>query len=324
MLLKSIDDKRDLFKKLEQLIPLATPAQREKIQHELNNLRKGYRNEKQVAYLIDFAYSKKQNTLILHDLRLVFDGQVAQIDHLMINSGAIYLLESKYFSQKVEIDKRGNWTAHYAKKSYGIPSPLEQNRRHKVVLKRILEHYDLIPKRLGIKVDLPIYDYVLLSTNCHIEGEIPPNVIKADTVETTIDHDLDARLDHFFGLKTFKLLANLITHNEMRTIADTLMILHKPLEIDFEAKYNITPSPINETLLARLEHLRNTLAKKLHTQPADILPDTTLEAFARYTPKTPEETLTLPCMDKTLFRHVGYRFLNALLDFQKVCEKQTV
>jgi len=322
MLIKSIDDKNLTFRQLEALLPLATPGQKKRITKDLYALRKGYQNELQTAYLIDFAYGKKQNTLILHDLRLVFDGQVAQIDHLLINAGAIYLLESKYFSQKVTIDAHGNWTAHYDSGSHGIDSPLEQNRRHKILVSRILQQYDLIPKRLGIKVNLPIYDYVLLSTNCRIEGDIPPNVIKADRVETTIDRDLDTQLDRFFGLNTFKLLVNIITHNEMHAIADALLCFHQPLTIDYAAKYGITPPPpIDRLLLQKLTRLRDTLAKKRQTEPAAILPDNILEAFARYRPQNPKETKRLTSMNDMQFRRVGYKFLNTVLTHQKLQEK---
>ncbi len=323
MRIKQIDDKTRHLKEIESLLPYASHEQREKMQRDLWALRKGFQNEKQAAYLIDAAFGKRQNTLILHDLRLCFDNEVAQIDHLLINAGAIYLLESKYFSDRVEIDCHGNWTAHYPTKSIGIPSPLEQNRRHKALLSRILDQNDLIPRRLGIKVDLPIYDYVLLSTNCRIDGEVPPNVIKVDKVETKIEQDQETELDRFFGLNSFKILVNLITRNEMRTIADALLAFHQPLEIDYAKKYGINAKqPIDQTLYKHLHRLRETLARKTHIAPETLLPDTTLEAFARHKPQNPEETKRLTGMDEALFRRVGYKFLNAVLEFQSSNEHE--
>ena len=52
--------------------------------------------------------------------------------------------------------------------------------------------------------------------------------------------------------------------------------------------------------------------------------DTTLEAFARHKPKNPEETKRLAGMDEVLFRRVGYRFLNAVLDEMRLRDGKKV
>ncbi len=317
MLIKTIDDKTALIGQLEALLPLADPSKQKIIRRELLNLKKGIRNEKQIAWLLDFVFKSRKNTLILHDLRLKFDGDVAQIDHLLINPGAIVLLESKYFSQKVEIDPHGNWVAHYGDRRYPLPSPLEQNNRHKILLQRILEHYDLLPKRLGIRVNLPIEDYVLISTNCILEGNIPPNVIKADRAATTVEEGWDARCDRYLGLNTFKVVANMITHNEMRRIAATLLDLHRPFMIDYAAKHGIEPAPVDTDLLNHLSQVRKKLATQKDLPPQKILSDEILRAFACKKPRSPLETKQLPGMTEILFAGYGYRFLNAVLDFER-------
>ncbi len=318
MIIKSIDDKTEAFKTLKALLPYATEQQKKRLRHELSSLQKGYYNEKQVAYILDHAFGDKQNTLVLHDLRLEYNGQVAQIDHLLINSGAIYILESKYFSQKLHIDKQGNWIAKYDHAEYSIPSPVEQNRRHIALLKKILEAYDLIPSRLGIKVSLNFFDFVLISTNCILEGEVPSNVIKADTIETTLHQKWDEECDRYFWLNTFKLAANIITHSEMSSIAKTLLSLHKPLTIDYAAKYGIqTKLPIDTTLLSKLKTLRATLAQKEQISPYKIFHDHTLEELARYKPQNPEQIKKIKDIGERKYRKYGYKFLNLILDHQK-------
>jgi hypothetical protein len=64
----------------------------------------------------------------LHDLRLVVDGDVAQIDHLIINRGiGMYLIETKNYKGNLIINDHGEFTFEYDNGDrYGIPSPLEQ------------------------------------------------------------------------------------------------------------------------------------------------------------------------------------------------------
>ena len=318
MIIKSIDDKTEAFKTLKALLPYANKPQKKRLLHELSALQKGYYNEKQVAYLLDHAFGDKQNTLVLHDLRLEYNDQVAQIDHLLINAGAIYILESKYFSRKLHIDIYGNWIAKYDHAEYAIPSPIEQNRRHISLLKKILEAYDLIPSRLGIKVSLNFFDFVLVSTNCILEGEIPPNVIKADTIETTLHQKWDTECDRYFWLNSFKLAANLITHNEMSRIAKTLLSLHQPLTIDYAAKYGIqTKLPVDTTLLNKLKNLRTTLAQKEQIFPYMIFRDHTLEELARYKPQNPKQIKKIKGIGEIKYAKYGYKFLNLILEHQK-------
>lgn len=323
MIIKSIDDKTEAFNTLKALLPYATEQQKKRLQHELSSLQKGYYNEKQVAYILDRAFGDKQNTLILHDLRLEYNGQVAQIDHLLINSGAIYILESKYFSQKLHIDKKGNWIAKYDHAQYSIPSPVEQNRRHISLLKKILEAYDLIPTRLGIKVSLNFFDFVLISTNCILEGEVPSNVIKADTIETTLHQKWNTECDRYLWLNTFKLAANLITHNEMSRIAKTLLSLHTPITFDYAAKYGIkTKPPVDRQLLNKLKNLRTTLAQKEKIAPYLIFHDKTLEELAHYKPQNPEQIKNIKGVGKIKYAKYGYKFLNVILEHQKATKRE--
>ena len=51
MLIKSIDDKTKSFREIESLLPFAEGRKSRALLHELTTLKKGYYNEKQVAYL---------------------------------------------------------------------------------------------------------------------------------------------------------------------------------------------------------------------------------------------------------------------------------
>ena len=93
--------------------------------------------ERDAAYAIEFHYGANKNRMTIHDLRIELDGRVAQIDHLIINRLLdIWVCESKHFSEGVAVDEHGEWVAFYDHRPYGIPSPVEQNRRHIAVLGR--------------------------------------------------------------------------------------------------------------------------------------------------------------------------------------------
>ena len=97
MLLKTADDKSKRLALLEDLqrSTLLDTIQKKWLREELMRLRKGIQGEKDSAYYLDQYFKHGVNHVVLHDLRFVVDGDVAQIDHLVINRGfGIYLFET--------------------------------------------------------------------------------------------------------------------------------------------------------------------------------------------------------------------------------------
>ena len=68
---------------LESLLklPLNT-KQRFLVERELKIMKAGERGEQDSAYFLDFAYGNSENWALIHDLRIEWQGRVAQIDHL--------------------------------------------------------------------------------------------------------------------------------------------------------------------------------------------------------------------------------------------------
>ena len=141
MLLKSADDKSKRLRLLEELqqSPLLDSAQRDWLQKELDRLRKGIQGEKDAAHYLDNYLSGSDRSVLMHDLRFEVDGEVAQIDHVLLTRAAgIMLFETKNFSGNLRINEHGEFSVNYGAREYGIPSPLEQSRRHANVLKKLL------------------------------------------------------------------------------------------------------------------------------------------------------------------------------------------
>jgi len=146
MLLKSADDKS---KRLALLVELQSSAnldadQKRWLRDESIRLQRGIQGEKDAAHYLDSHFKDGRNHVVMHDLRFVVDGQVAQIDHLVLNRmGHMYLIETKNFSGNVDVNEHGEFSVQYGRERFGIPSPLEQSRRHEPVLAKLLEQLGL-------------------------------------------------------------------------------------------------------------------------------------------------------------------------------------
>ncbi|MDT8990892.1 nuclease-related domain-containing protein [Curvibacter sp. APW13] len=146
MLIKSADDKTKRLALLEDLqkSPLLDMRQKEWLRDELRRCKTGIEGERAAAFYLDGHYKDAQNNVLLHDLRFVVDGEVAQIDHLVINrTGYMVLIETKNYGGDLEVNAHGEFTVRYGKERYGIPSPYEQSRRHARILGKLLERLEI-------------------------------------------------------------------------------------------------------------------------------------------------------------------------------------
>jgi hypothetical protein len=168
---------------------------------------------------------------------------VAQIDHLLINRlFDIYVLESKNFSYEIEITPKGEFQAYDGKQHFGIPSPIEQNKRHIHLLKHFLRDNKILPKVLGmISIRPKFKNIILLSTTSIITR--PPEkkfntsmVIKADTLRTKIDKELDK----IKPVDDITSISKLTSSSTIKKVAKKIASFHKPIKIDFRAKFGLS------------------------------------------------------------------------------------
>lgn len=152
MIIKPRDSKRGEIEELTALLALPLPEnKRFLIERELRFTRSGEKGGKDAAYFIDFYHVSSPRWAVVHDLRLEHHDRVAQIDHLLINRFFdFYVLESKNFSYGVKITDTGEFLVDIGNKYFAIESPIEQNRRHQIVIDEVIKKFDIMPKRLGI------------------------------------------------------------------------------------------------------------------------------------------------------------------------------
>lgn len=233
MILKSADDKAKRLALLQEMqrSSLLDARQKQWLREELSRLRKGIQGEKDSAHYLDAYFKDGKNHVVLHDLRFVVDGEVAQIDHMAINRGfGIYLFETKNYSGSLCINEQGEFTAEYEDGSYGVPSPIEQSKRHERILRKVLAQLG-IESRVGSAHEC--HHVVLLHPKAIIKR--PPqasfdttNVIKADQFPTWHAKFVDKTLG--FG-KVLVGIANLRSMETLQEWGEKLARQHRPANL---------------------------------------------------------------------------------------------
>jgi len=175
--------------------------------------------------------------ILIHDIRLEFNGKSAQIDHILISPLGIILLESKSFKGNLTIKSDNSFQVKYNNKIYTFPNPLEQSKRHALVVKEIIERYIEIPKRIKLLGGIEVKNSVLINPKTTvINRELPANFYRSDSFVT----EYNKMIDNLSGINLVKSLATFYTEELRLKIAKQLLGLHKPISIDYTKKFPIT------------------------------------------------------------------------------------
>ena len=263
MIIKLPDDRRQDIAELQTLlcrrdIDIATKA---RIEQQLRNSQAGIRGEQEAAYEMKLHYGSSPNWMVLHDLRVEFDGMIAQIDHLVINRLLeTWVCESKHFSEGVAVNDKGEFAAFYGGKPYGVPSPIEQNRRHILILRRIFDSGVInLPKRLGFTIKPDMRSLILVSKAARISrpkrkiaGQ--ETIIKSDMLFSEINKSNEES-----GLMS---LGKVVGCDTLEAVAKEIASLHKPFRPDWHARFGLSPLPV-----APPAPVQSTLLDPLPVQP---------------------------------------------------------
>ncbi len=275
MILKHKDDLAPQIAEIEGLLalPCLLKSQRDDLLQELKAMRAGAKGEKDAAYHIDFGWKDGKNSAVIHDLRIEHGGRVAQIDHLILmRTLDCHLLETKGFSSDVRISERGEWESRTRFGWRGIPSPVEQNRRHIEVLQAFVRDHNLSPKRLGLSLPIRFHNWVLVSPKCQVRrgGGEWDHVVKMDLFEKRFGECAQATT--FFD--TLSSVSKLVSLETLEGIAQRLIEAHTPAKINFAAKFGLRVSigNLNTTAyglsLLGTDNLEKTTCEKCST-PVD-------------------------------------------------------
>jgi hypothetical protein len=241
MIIKQVDDKQSQIEILKSLLnhPNADTNTKKRIDQEIRNIQAGIRGENEASYEMKVHYGESKNWMILNDLRIEHGDLAAQIDHLVINRLLeMWVCESKHFSEGIAINEYSEFSAFFGNKPYGVPSPIEQNNKHILILNRIFDSGDInLPKRLGFTIKPDLKSLVLVSKKARITR--PKAKIKG--LECIIKNDqFFQTVDKGFGATNNPLLmARVVGQDTLEELAREIVKLHKPITFDWAAKFGL-------------------------------------------------------------------------------------
>jgi len=240
MIIKEADDKKPQIAALQALAtrPDCNADARKRIEQEIRNIQAGIRGEEEAAYEIKVHYGESRNWAVIHDLRVEFSDLVAQIDHLVINRWLdVWVCESKHFSEGVAINEHGEFAAFFGGKPYGVPSPIEQNAKHILILRRLFESGAVnLPKRLGFTIKPDLKSLVLVSKKARITR---PKT-KIDGIDCVIKNDQFFKaVDKAADENSILLAAKIIGSDTLKDVARQIAGLHKPIQFNWAAKFGL-------------------------------------------------------------------------------------
>jgi len=245
MIIKEADDKKPAIRELQALLsrPDCKADAKKRIEQEIRNIQAGARGEEEAAYEMKVHWGESKNWMAIHDLRIEHGGLVAQIDHLLINRFMeFWVCESKHFSEGIGINEHGEFAAFFGGKPYGVPSPIEQNAKHILILRKLFDAGTVkLPTRLGFTIKPDLKSLVLVSKSARIsrpKAKIDgiDAIIKNDQVFKYIDKAIDQSNNPL-------LMAKIIGQDTLEALARDIAKLHKPIAFDWAAKFGLPKEP---------------------------------------------------------------------------------
>lgn len=211
-------------------------------------LRAGEEAEKQMAFYLQRAFRKRDDCFVINDLRVIHDGDVAQIDHLVVSTYGLFIVESKSVHGTISINQHGDWQRTYNDEISGMPSPVLQAQEQGRILKELLRENaeKVLGKILFGKVQkgfryCPVCIYVAISDSGVIErGMDVPELFKADVVAGAIAKKLAEFTSkaNLFSPKNF-LSADIVwdvTKDEAKVAAEFLVSEHTPYALSVKTE----------------------------------------------------------------------------------------
>ena len=184
-------------------------------------------------------YGESTNWMIIHDLRLEHAGSVAQIDHLIINRFMdMWVCESKNFSEGIAINEHGEFLSFYGSKPSAIASPIEQNAKHQLILKRLFDAGTVkLPTRLGFTMKPAIKSLVLVSKRARISRPAThfdglECIIKNDQLFNTINKSMEST--------NALAMTRVVGKETLEGLAREIAKLHKPIVFNWLAKFGLS------------------------------------------------------------------------------------
>lgn len=209
--------------------------------------------EKQMAFYLERAFGKENELFVINDLRIVFDNNVAQVDHLMVTKYGLFIIESKSVHGKIIVNKHNEWSRTYSNQPTGMSSPVLQAIEQGKILKNLLRNNKekLLSKLLGALQKgfayCPVFVYVAVSDDGIIDRNTDvPELFKADQITQAISKKIKS-LKMQNSLLSLSLDSWEMRGDEAKTVAEFLLNQHQPLQKETKAAQVQPPALLKTT-----------------------------------------------------------------------------
>lgn len=150
--------------------------------------------EEQMAFYLRRYFEDRRDVWVLNDVRISINGDFAQIDHLVVHTRGMVLIESKSVSGNIRVTSEGQWIREYGGKRQGMQSPITQVELQAMILCKNLNEYhrpiywigpsrpqEIEPK---IKIENMATIVAISDGGIYIQDQEEkfPNLMKADAV----------------------------------------------------------------------------------------------------------------------------------------------
>lgn len=245
MILKHADDKQPDIDILHNLAAQAnSPRQRQSVQEEIDNIVTGMRGEQDASYYLDQEFRHRDDSVVIHDLRIEEEGDVAQIDHVVISRNRqAFVLETKALKASLECNSAGEWEAVYGRERYSIPSPLEQCKRHAAVLRRWLGR-----RETAIREVVPV---VLVAPTTKLgqraSAHDDPDMIKSDLFTRWFEQRSTTSTNQVVQRGNERM-----SEDELAGVGFRLVRAHTPIQFDWRRRFGFPSAKAEEDAPPRL------------------------------------------------------------------------
>ncbi len=229
--------------------------------------RAGDAAEKQMAFYLQREFRKRDDCFVINDLRLSHDGDTVQIDHLIVSTIGLFIVESKSVHGTIAINEHGDWQRSYNGEFTGMPSPVLQAEAQGKILKELLrENAECVLGKMlfgklqkGFKF-CPVCIHIAISDSGIIErGREVPELFKADAVAASVAK----KITHYKSLSKVLSPQGMFTleggweisTQEAQATAEFLLARHVPL-VSPVKPVSVTSKSATKPLLTT-EHAKN-------------------------------------------------------------------
>jgi len=248
MIIKNKDNNQDSIDYLSDLLERDfSDETKSLIEREIKSLYSGSSDRETADYFLNIEFKQSKNWILIHDLRLEHNGEVAQIDHLLIGRAMdVYIIDSKNFTYDVSISEKGDFSYYYNVSPYPISSPIESNKRIINQLDNFLIESELLPRRLGMTLKPAYKNIVLVSPSSILTKPVKGHYDCSAVMSTeklaerfTDEKSSEDKLDDLISL------AKVVSQDSLLRFAEKIVLHHKPVVTDYVTKFGLNSGETN-------------------------------------------------------------------------------